>query len=65
MEEKKKPTMLGFKPSDEEYQMVLDLIEHYNKAIKVKGFEMNNSQILRMALEHFHKEKFKEKVKKK
>lgn len=58
MTEIKKPSLVGFKPTDEDYQMILDLIDKYNEKSPFPDFKMSNSDVLKLALRDFHARSF-------
>lgn len=57
----KKPSLVGFKPSEEEYKMIVELVEHYQKTIFIPGVKMSNSDVLKIAVANLYKEKIKKK----
>lgn len=48
----KKPTILGFKPTNEDWAMFNDLLEFFNKQ-QVIG-SVNNADVLKLAISELH-----------
>lgn len=53
----KKPVLLGFKPSDEDFAMFVQIIEELKKEDKTGLLNPTNSDVLKLALHNLYKEK--------
>lgn len=55
-----KPTMIGFKPSDDDFQMLKDLHSYYQSMFNDTGFDnkITISDILKIAIRELYKSAF-------
>jgi hypothetical protein len=53
----KKPSLVGFRPTEEEMKKIADLLEFYKITVPVMGEKYTQSDILRIALDALHFEK--------
>lgn len=60
----KKPTILGFKPTDSDYKMVVEIIEQLKKNDETDLLYPNNSDVLKLGLRELHKKLIKPKKEK-